>query len=79
MGGQEGLDPTKQLAADEDGRDRLDGARYLAQDGLDGEAGSVLIELNDGGAHAKAEEEVLGHRGHAAVAEAEDHHGIAGR
>ena len=78
VGVQEGLDPTKELAADEDGGDGLNGAGHLAQDTMDGLAGGVLVDLDDGGANAEAEEEALGHRGHAAVAGTEDHHGLAG-
>lgn len=75
----EGLDATQELAADEDGRNGLLAIRQeVIEHGLDVVAGGVLIELDDGGSHAEAEEEALGHGAHAAATHAEHHHCIAG-
>lgn len=75
----EGLDSTQELASDEDGRDGLLAIRAeVIEHSLDVVAGGMFIELDDGGSHAKAEEEALGHGAHAAATHAEHNHCIAG-
>lgn len=79
MFGQEDLHTSKKLSADEDGREWLAGfTRKLAEGSKDGGAGSVPIKLDDSGAYSKAEEEVLGDGGKAAVGGAEHNNGIGG-
>lgn len=79
MGGHEGLDPTEEFSAHKDGGEWVAGfAGKPVEDRVDGGAGGVLVELDDGGANAEAEEEALGDGGHAAVGGAEHHYGVAG-
>ena len=76
----EGFDAAQELAADEDRRDRLlaVGAE-LVEHGLNVRAGGVLVELDDDGADAEAEEEPLGYSAHATPAHAEHHDRVASR
>jgi len=77
VAGHESLHPTKKLAANEDSRNRLMGSSKLVENGLDSGTVGLLVELHHGGANTKAEQEALGDGGHAAVAHAEDDHGVA--
>ena len=77
VAGHEGLHPTEKLAADEDGGDRLVGPGELVENGPDAGAIGLLVKLHHGWADAEAEEEALGDGGHAAVAHAEHHNGVA--
>nr|GMD04278.1 hypothetical protein DM860_007927 [Ipomoea batatas] len=81
MTSHDGLDPAQEFAAHEDGRDGLaagGGPRELEEEGVDLAAVGVAVELHDGGADPEAEEELFHHVAHAAAAEGEDHHRVAG-
>lgn len=79
VGGKEGLNPTKEPSTNKDGREWLAGAASkLLEKGIDGSAGGVLVELDNGGADTEAEEETLGNRGHAAVGRAEYDDSVGG-
>lgn len=81
VGSHEGLDAAEELSADEDGGEGLvvGAGGELEEECVDGGAGGVAIELHHRGTHPEAEEKALGHRGHAALAGAEHHHGVARR
>nr|GLL30161.1 hypothetical protein DM860_007927 [Ipomoea trifida] len=81
MTSHDGLDPAQEFSAHEDGGDGLaagGGPRELEEEGVDLAAVGVAVELHDGGADPEAEEELLHHVAHAAAAEGEDHHRVAG-
>ncbi|CAH9076436.1 unnamed protein product [Cuscuta epithymum] len=75
------LDPAQELPADEHRRDGLllAGAGELEEEGVDFAPVGVAVELHDGGADPEAEEELLDDVAHAAAAEREDDHRVAGR
>jgi hypothetical protein len=76
----EGFDAAQELAADEDSGDGLLAVGVeLVEDGLYVRSGGVLVELDDDGADAEAEEEALGHSAHATPAHAEHHNRVASR
>nr|GMD08144.1 hypothetical protein DM860_007927 [Ipomoea batatas] len=81
MTSHDGLDPAQEFAAHEDGRDGLAAGgrpRELEEEGVDLAAVGVAVELHDGGADPEAEEQLFHHVAHAAAAEGEDHHRVAG-
>ncbi|CAJ1935676.1 unnamed protein product [Sphenostylis stenocarpa] len=79
VGGHEGLDAAEELSTHEDGGERLVHSGELEEQGADGGAGGVVVELHHRGADPEAEEQAFGHRGHAAIGGAEHHDGVARR
>ncbi|KAJ9691059.1 hypothetical protein PVL29_013299 [Vitis rotundifolia] len=74
----ESFDTAQELATHKDNRDRMLAAGELVQDGLHFGAILLLVELHDSGSYSKAEKQLFHHVAHAAAADAEHHHRIAG-